>query len=127
MLTWLTANGKYKLKFDLQSRKNGNWYYAEYSTFRVLSEANNYKLQVGGYSGNAGFDAFGLHNGQQFSTFDRDNDLWSYNCALIGGGFWWRDCGLCRVNGARSHGYFLWWRLPGGSYLQSTRMWLQCK
>ena len=54
MLTWLTANGKYKLRFDLQSRNTGNWYYAEYSTFRVLSEAHNYTLQVGGFSGNAG-------------------------------------------------------------------------
>ena len=62
MLTWLTAMGKYKLKFDLQSRNTSNWYYAEYSTFRVLSEADNYKLQVGGYSGNANYDAFGFHN-----------------------------------------------------------------
>ena len=34
MLTWLTAKGKYKLRFDLQQRYTGKWYYAEYSTFR---------------------------------------------------------------------------------------------
>jgi len=34
VLTWLTAKGKYKLRFDLQQRYTGKWYYAEYSTFR---------------------------------------------------------------------------------------------
>jgi len=130
VLTWLTVNAVYKLKFDLQSRKNGNWYYAEYSTFVVLPEAHNYKLQVAGYSGNAGYDAFGSqqHNGQQFSTFDRDNDRSSGYCAAAKyGGFWWGNCGGCKVNGPRSTGYFYWSGLPGGDYLQLSRMWLECK
>jgi len=130
LLSQLTANNRYKLRFDLQSRDTSNWYYAEYSTFRVLSEAENYTLQVGGFSGNASRDACGRnHNGQQFSTFDRDNDLWSSgNCAAKYGGFWWRDCGGCRVNGASSSTYrFYWWDLPGGGHLQRSRMWLQCK
>ena len=82
-----------------------------------------------GYSGNASWDALAYHNGLKFTTIDRDNDLRSYgNCAAgSGGGFWWGDCGGCRVNGARSIGRFFWQDLPGGSYLQSTRMWLQCK
>ena len=45
LLSQLTANNRYKLRFDLQSNYS-NWYYAEYSTFRVLSEADNYTLQV---------------------------------------------------------------------------------
>ena len=49
MISRLTANGKYKLRFDLQSRRTGNWHYAEYSTLRVLPEAHNYKLQVAGF------------------------------------------------------------------------------
>ena len=51
-LSQLTSNGRYKLKFYLMSRSssNRNWYWAEYSTFRVLTEADNYKLQVSGYS-----------------------------------------------------------------------------
>ena len=49
----LTANNRYKLKFDLQQRNNPfNWYYAEYSTFIVHPESTNYTLQVAGYSGN---------------------------------------------------------------------------
>ena len=130
LLSQLTAKYRYKLRFDLLSHNTGNWYYAEHSTFRVLSEAYNYKLLVGGFSGNASFDAFNAyHNGAQFSTFDGDNDLWlSGNCAAShGNGFWWRrpSCGYCRVNAAR--GNFYWNGLPGGRNLQLSRMWLQCK
>jgi len=128
LLSQLTANNRYKLKFDLQSRNTSNWYYAEYSTFRVLTEADNYRLQVDGYSGNAGYDAFGssYHNGMMFSTYDRDNDLHSSrHCAAYhGGGFWYYACSYCDVNGAR---LFYWNGLPGGRDLQSSRMWLQCK
>jgi len=129
LLSQLTANNRYKLRFDKQQNGTGNWYYAEYSTFRVLFEAYNYTLQVDGFSGNAGRDAFGNHNGQKFTTIDRDNDLWSSsNCAAKYGGFWWRACGGCRVNGARSGtGRFHWWGLSGGGDLQLSRMWLQCK
>ena len=125
----LTKNNSYKLKFDLQSRSNtSNWYYAEYTTFRVLTEADNYTLQVAGYSGNAGLDAFGssFHDGMMFSTYGRDNDQWSENCAaLYVGGFWYKNCAWCAVNAA--HRYFGWSDLPGGQALQSSRMWLQCK
>jgi len=129
LLSQLTVNNRYKLKFDLQSRSNtSNWYYAEYSTFRVLTEAYNYELQVAGYSGNAGEDAFGTssHNGRMFSTYDRNNDQHSSShCAAYhGGGFWYGACSNCDVNSAR---VFYWAGLPGGDSLQSSRMWLQCK
>ena len=125
----LTANNSYKLKFDLQSRNTSNWYYAEYSTFIVHPESTNYRLQVAGYSGNAGYDAFGPHNGRLFSTVDRDNDPYYRNCALFHrGGFWYGAyCGTCAVNGARSSSSFSWQRLPGGGDLQFSRMWLQCQ
>jgi len=130
VLTWLTANGKYKLKFDLQQRNTGKWFYAEYSTFVVLPEAQNFKLQVAGYSGNAGKDSFKYHNGKMFSTYDRDNDQDSGkgNCAAFyGGGFWYKSCFSCGVNTSRSAKYFNWGGLPGGKQLQKSRMWLQCK
>ena len=112
----------------MQSRNTSNWYFAEYSTFRVLTDANNYRLQVDGYSGNAGYSAFGYHhNGLMFSTYDRDNDLQPLrHCAAwAGGGFWYNTCGGCIVNAVR--GAFYWVGLPGGDYLQSSRMWLLCK
>jgi len=130
LLNELTDMNRYKLKFDLHSRYSGKWYSAKYSTFIVLSEEFGYRLQAAGFSGNASNDAFGDHNNRDnFSTFDRDNDGRSkINCAAtIGGGFWYRFCGQCRVNGARSTGNFYWRGLPGGWDLQYSRMWLQCR
>jgi len=132
LLSQLTANNRYKLKFDLQSRSSSYWYHAEYSTFIVLTEADNYTLQVAGYSGNAGEDAFGYgHNGRIFSTYDRDNDRSpSENCAArSGGGFWHSNCYWRGVNGVRNNdGWdFEWAGLHGGKALRSSRMWLQCK
>ena len=125
LLSQLTANYRYKLRFDLQSIEHGYWYVAKYSRFRVLPESYNYTLQVTGYSGNASRDGFG-QSGEKFSTFDRDNDRWSSgNCAaFIGGGFWYHGCGGCNVNGARSIGRFCW---HGVGEMQYSRMWLQCK
>jgi len=132
-LSELTLSGRYKLMFELQSlSKNGTWYYAQYSTFTVLSEAYNYTLRVGGYSGNAGNDAFGYihHDDMMFSTYDVDNDLSSLNCAASrGGGFWYRSCDYAQVNLPRVGGSepFSWHGLPGGILLQTSRMWLRCK
>jgi len=125
----LTYNGRsYKVRFDLQAR-NGSWYYAEYSTFAVFSEANNYKMTVSGYySSNAG-DAFSRHDGMMFTTFDRDNDLWGGNCAVwSGGGFWHNRCTRASVNTVRGRGENFRWYAPGigNTLLQSSRMWLMC-
>ena len=132
LLSQLTVNDRYKLKFELQSRSNtSNWYSAQYSTFRVLPETHNYKLQVYRYTGNAGRDAFSYHNNMMFSTHDRDNDkLTTRNCAAYwGGGFWYNKCFECAVNVFYSEPPwgFSWNGLPGGHLLQSSRMWLQCK
>jgi len=126
LLNQLTLTGRYKLRFDLQSRNNSNWYYAEYSTFIVQPEMSNYRLTVSQYSGNADRDACSYHDGMKFTTFDRDNgqQLSSANCAVsYGAGWWHKNCSRCCVNGD----YFNWAGLPGGIYLQSSRMWLQCK
>ena len=66
LLHQLTVKNPYKLRVDLQAR-NGSWYYAEYSTFVVSSEAQNYKMVVSGYSGNAG-DAFSYHNNNYYDV-----------------------------------------------------------
>ena len=74
---------------------NGSWYSVEYDTFSVESEALNYKIHVTGYSGDV-YDVMNhgtgsrLHNGMNFSTYDRDNDRSrGYNCASAWGGGWW--------------------------------------
>ena len=108
LLSQLTLNRRYKLRFDLQLR-NLSWYYAEYSSFLVYGESRNYELHVSGYSGNIGGDALSNQNGRMFTTYDRDNDPWTdshyNNCAVFnGGGFWYKNCGWCSVNTVRGRG-----------------------
>ena len=58
--------------------------YACYDYFHVGTPSTNYKLTIGGYQnwgiGAAG-DSMTRRNDMQFTTFDRDNDKWSSNCA----------------------------------------------
>ena len=119
LLSQLTVNGSYKLRFDLQFL-NLSWSFAEYSSFVVLRETHNYRLHVSGYSGNA-VDRLRHHDGMMFTTYDRDNDQRSSgNCAVIWrAGFWYRNCWNCNVNG--EPGNFYWSRR-----LQTSRMWLTC-
>ena len=60
---------------------------------RVEGEDQEYKLQVGGYTGDAG-DSMGdsSNNGKKFSTQDRENDITEINCAqYYKGGWWWSE------------------------------------
>jgi len=133
LLSQLTLSGRYKLRVDLQASANISWYYAEYSSFLVQGESQNYELRVSGYSGNAG-DALTYHNGAMFTTYDRDNDPWissnaKDNCAVHnGGGFWYKRCSHSNVNTVRGRGEnFRWYSTQYGNLrLQSSRMWLVC-
>ena len=49
----LTATDDVILRADLEDF-DGNNTYAEYTTFKVADEADNYRLLIGGYSGTAG-------------------------------------------------------------------------
>jgi len=129
LLHQLTMTGRYKLRFDLQERSNGSWYYAEYSRFIVESEASNYLMHVSGYSGNAGTAGSGNarygflhHDGMMFTTYDRDNDRdSSINCAAhYGGGFWHENCHRACVNCV----HMQWYANGRWIYLQASRMWL---
>lgn len=45
-------------------------------------------------------DALTYHDGQKFSTYDQDNDVYSSNCASRFKGAWWyRDCHKVNLNG----------------------------
>ena len=68
----LTSAAPMKIRFDLWD-KDDNHAYAEYSSFSVASESDNYRLNISGYSGTAG-DSMKVHNHMEFSTKDRDND-----------------------------------------------------
>ena len=59
---------------------------------------------ISGYSGTAGDGFTGAYslNGMQFSTRDRDNDIWPGQCAIYEGGgtgWWYKNCQYCNLNG----------------------------
>jgi len=76
LLSQLTKNGRYKLRFDLQLL-NGSWYWAEYSRFVVQKEAKNYRLLVSGTLATQEMDALSYHDHMMFTMYDRDNDPWN--------------------------------------------------
>ncbi len=83
----------------VQLWRNGSYYYALYSNFSVLDEANKYKLSVSGYSGTAG-DNLANQNNMFFTTKDRDNDVYSGNCSTLYSGAWWYNaCHYSNLNG----------------------------
>ncbi|XP_018569894.1 angiopoietin-2-like isoform X2 [Anoplophora glabripennis] len=92
----LTNNEEYSLRVELEDFE-GNKRYAQYSHFKIYSEAEYYKLEIDGYEGNAGDslnDPWYGSNNSPFSTYNRDNDRSSLNCAsMLKGGWWWKSCG----------------------------------
>ncbi|XP_053995619.1 rho GTPase-activating protein gacF isoform X2 [Hylaeus anthracinus] len=92
----LTNNEDYTLRVELEDFE-GNKRYAQYSHFKIYSEAEYYKLEIDGYDGNAGDslnDPWYGSNNSPFSTYNRDNDRSSLNCAsMLKGGWWWKSCG----------------------------------
>ena len=65
--------------------------HANYSTFEVAGEANNYRLTIGGYKGRAG-DSLSDLNGASFSTHDQPNNQSLQICGQLLGGWWYKDC-----------------------------------
>ena len=93
-----TSGGSNSLRVDLEDF-DVNKRFAKYSVFSVANALTQYKLTVGGYSGNAG-DSLTSHSGMKFSTRDRDNDVWSGHCAQKFKGAWWyRYCYHSNLNG----------------------------
>ncbi|EDV98380.1 GH23084 [Drosophila grimshawi] len=88
----LTKDGDQELLIQLEDF-DGEQKYAKYDEFVVGSEKEDYKLiTLGKYSGDAG-DDLQYHEGEKFSTQDRDNDKSVRNCAEFSRGAWWyHDC-----------------------------------
>ncbi|XP_065198668.1 fibroleukin-like isoform X2 [Sycon ciliatum] len=94
------AGSTYELRIDMVFNTTGEKHYAKWSTFRVEGEANNYRLHVSGFSSPTLVDRMRIHNGQQFSTRDRDHDSWSGDCSNTHkGGWWYNRCYCVNVNG----------------------------
>ncbi|KPP69598.1 hypothetical protein Z043_111638 [Scleropages formosus] len=121
---WMTNQGNYKLLVTMEDW-SGRKVFAEYASFRLESEAEFYKLRVGRYHGNAG-DSLTWHNGKQFTTLDRDHDVYTGNCAHYQkGGWWYNACAHSNLNGvwyrgghyrSRYQDGVYWAEFRGGSY-----------
>ncbi|XP_020908817.1 fibrinogen-like protein 1 [Exaiptasia diaphana] len=101
----MTSQGDQELRVDLDDFE-GNTRYAEYDTFIVGDEGDNYRLTLGKYSGNAGDSLSPWHNNMAFSTKDRDNDInKDENCAIENhGGWWYAACHQVDLNGLYLNG-----------------------
>ncbi|GFR94063.1 ficolin-1 [Elysia marginata] len=91
MLYNLTNTDDHEMRIDFIV--NHQKKFAHYSSFKITSEAEKYKLQIGSYSGTIGqYGTSGMaySNGAPFSTLDRDNNgYWQGNCATVCHGAWW--------------------------------------
>ena len=118
----------YTLRVDLLDFENETRY-AKYSTFNIGNSTTEYTITVGGYSGDAG-DSLAYHNGSEFTTNDRDNDIYSGNCAVIDSGAWWyRSCYHSNLNGLYLNEYnasgVTWYHFRVYHSLKFTEMKLQ--
>lgn len=95
----LTYKQKYELLVDMEDFE-GNKASARYSSFKVDSECDGYVLHVSDFINGGAGDSLTYHNGQKFSTFDKDQDPYSGNCAKkFLGAFWYNQCHFVNVNG----------------------------
>ncbi|XP_067864208.1 fibrinogen-like protein 1-like protein [Heptranchias perlo] len=99
----IISQGSYKIKFLLRNARNVQRF-ADYDSFSIADEKQGYQLNLGRYRGNAGNAMMGygnnlMHDNMKFSTFDRDQDRWSSNCAKsCRGGFWFNRCYRVNLN-----------------------------
>ena len=123
----MTGNGMYDTElhvymesFENESRE------AMYSSFSVGDASSGYLLNVSGYSGDAG-DSMSYHSGMKFSTHDKDQDEWGYNCGQYHYcGWWFKACYSTNPNGRYGYGnvqatiYTTWQRWKGLRYSLKT-------
>jgi hypothetical protein len=86
------------LRVDM-TRYTGVTGYAVYSSFKMSTASDKYRLTLGVYTaGNVG-DSFS-GTGMQFSTYDNDNDGSTGSCAVVYKGAWWyANCHSSNLNG----------------------------
>lgn len=96
----LTQRKRTELLVDMEDFE-GNKVYARYSSFSVGPEADGYRLTVSGFTDGGAGNSLGAHNGQKFSTLDRDQDGEpAQNCARrYLGAFWYAKCHNANPNG----------------------------
>uniref|UniRef100_A0A8C5BEW4 Fibrinogen C-terminal domain-containing protein n=1 Tax=Gadus morhua TaxID=8049 RepID=A0A8C5BEW4_GADMO len=105
----LSGKKSYKLRVDMEDFDGGK-VFVEYSSFNVAPEKDGYRLTLSGFKDGGAGNSLDHHNGQKFSTFDKDQDSDATNCAKTYLGGWWHNkCHLCNPNGE-----YLWGESPYG-------------
>ncbi|CAL8300994.1 unnamed protein product [Boreogadus saida] len=95
----LTGKKSYKLRVDMEDFDGGKAF-AEYSSFNVAPERDGYRLTLSGFKDGGAGNSLDHHNGQKFSTFDKDQDVDARNCAKSYlGGWWYNACHHANPNG----------------------------
>ena len=102
----LTEREEVELQVEVR-KDDGTGQVWTYSYFEVDGPETNYTLQA---QGSSGYDSMAYHNGMQFSTTDRDNDVWYSNCASTygGGGWWFKGCYSSILTGSHSSRELHW-------------------
>uniref|UniRef100_A0A1I8GLA5 Fibrinogen C-terminal domain-containing protein n=1 Tax=Macrostomum lignano TaxID=282301 RepID=A0A1I8GLA5_9PLAT len=98
---------------------DGGFYAFEFLDFTVGDSSTNYRMNYSSFmrvNSTINCDFLSHHRGQQFSTFDRDNEAAPYSCSTNygSGGFWWSSC--LRIN---PNGVYSTTLKPGASYMAS--------
>ena len=102
-LARLTSEWKWELKVTLVDW-DGRKYTALFHNFRV-GHGPRYELVLGEFDqnvSNIGAMSFLFHNGQAFSTFDKDQDAhMGADCSKLSGhgGWWFKNCFRSNLNG----------------------------
>ncbi|XP_059212974.1 microfibril-associated glycoprotein 4-like [Centropristis striata] len=96
---YLTNHQNYELLVDMEDFE-GATVSARYTSFSVGLECHGYKLSVSGFIDGGAGNALSHHNGQKFSTLDKDQDNSPHHCArLYLGAFWYGNCHKTNPNG----------------------------
>jgi len=71
----------------------GDERFETYEKFAIGNESEQYAVHTLGKANGTAGDSFALRHLMKFSTYDRDNDVSSENCAIRCTGAWWyRSC-----------------------------------
>ncbi|XP_071835606.1 uncharacterized protein [Apostichopus japonicus] len=99
----ISAQSDHQLRIDIWfNNTNDDSSYLHYNLFRVSSEATQYEITLGSYTGSFEYDYMDYHRDMKFSTYDQDNDLAGHNCAHTQyhpGGWWFDACHAIMLNG----------------------------
>ncbi|KAM3916887.1 microfibril-associated glycoprotein 4-like [Leptodactylus fuscus] len=110
---FLTQTTPRRLRIDMKDFENNKRHvtydYFSISPLSVNPEQDSYKLYVDGFKEGDPERPVGNslqgHNGLNFSTYDRDRDMYSGNCAQnYHGAFWYGRCHGANLNGKYHHG-----------------------